>query len=343
MMSGCPGSQPARGTPTRRSRSRVQHDRQAFGTAQRADAARGRKRSLSACANSMRPAPPCRAAENAPHRSGYERHEWYTHVRDAEFRDSRIRRPLTSVHDRCGDQESSESAGNRTARALDHSTPCSSAWPSRCDLGPCARRWFALAADTRRDRAGIRGTDRLTLERGAHRCLPSVQHWWMACARWDRDPATPRRFAAAITTAPQSPDLFFGERFVFPASSPRALRRARPFPKRDTHVRAVASRFSIRQSFRRRPRAPIARDTSRPAPHAAPLLPAASATTRNSSGCASTTASALWPIEPVDPRMAMPFMSATSYQLPVSSFQFPVSSFQFRLPASSHATNLTNT
>src|SRR3989442_14355992 len=44
------------------------------------------------------------------------------------------------------------------------------------------------------------------------------------------------------------------------------------------------------------------------------LLPAASATTRSLSGCASTTASALWPIEPVDPRMASRFMQWSGLQ-----------------------------
>ena len=39
--------------------------------------------------------------------------------------------------------------------------------------------------------------------------------------------------------------------------------------------------------------------------------PAARPTTCRRSACASTTASALWPIDPVEPRIAMPFMRRT--------------------------------
>src|SRR5689334_16166176 len=60
-----------------------------------------------------------------------------------------------------------------------------------------------------------------------------------------------------------------------------------------------------------------------------PLAPAASATTRSLSGCVSTTASALCPIDPVDPRMAMPFIAAGP-QLPAASFRLPGSSASCR-------------
>ena len=57
---------------------------------------------------------------------------------------------------------------------------------------------------------------------------------------------------------------------------------------------------------RRSPRRPAAAGTARPARRAARAFsPAASATTRSRSGCASTTASALRPIDPVEPRIAM--------------------------------------
>ena len=55
--------------------------------------------------------------------------------------------------------------------------------------------------------------------------------------------------------------------------------------------------------------------SARPARRSAPMFsPAASATTRSRSGCASTTASALCPIEPVEPRMAMRFIRVCRYR-----------------------------
>ena len=81
----------------------------------------------------------------------------------------------------------------------------------------------------------------------------------------------------------------------------RASRRRTPASSAGRSIRARLGRH------RRRP----AGDSARPARRAASAFsPAASATTRSRSGCASTTASALCPIEPVDPRMAIALHAA---------------------------------
>ena len=76
----------------------------------------------------------------------------------------------------------------------------------------------------------------------------------------------------------------------------------------DRHALDRSRAASADRSPRRSPSRRCAAGSARSAPRAARRSrPAARPTTCSRSACASTTASALWPIEPVDPRMAMRF------------------------------------
>ena len=162
-------------------------------------------------------------------------------------------------------------------------------------------------------------------------CRP-CRHWWMAlCSLSTGRIATPWRRAAAVTSAPAiTSTSLLASAIVLPASIAASTasrpavpddahmhdvhggmrgHRDQPFGAtghRGAHVRA-ARRTKTVDALARRHRddvGPIARTCSA---SSGALSPAASATTFRRSGCASTTASALRPIDPVEPRMASRF------------------------------------
>ena len=155
------------------------------------------------------------------------------------------------------------------------------------------------------------------------------------CARCR--PAAPRRrarFAAAITTEPAMTRIsLFASAIVLPASIAASTASSAAVPDEANSTTSASGCVATSISpcgpllgRQRRARRPVA---LAPARRAAPRCRRRRARRRAAScGCASTTASALWPIEPVEPRMAMPFMSAV--QLPASSFRLPASSFRSR-------------
>ena len=115
--------------------------------------------------------------------------------------------------------------------------------------------------------------------------------------------------AASTASRPAVPTTRTAPRRRPDASRPRsALRcRARMMRAARRRARAVPPRRSA--SAAAEAIATVAGRCVRSARRSgATFSPAASATTCSRSGCASTTASALWPIEPVEPRIAMRFM-----------------------------------
>ena len=91
-------------------------------------------------------------------------------------------------------------------------------------------------------------------------------------------------------------------------SRPRSGPRRRSAPRGAAPTSAPQLGAASVQRARRRHRDRVRPEARDLLGQRAMFSPAASATTRRRSGCASTTASALWPIEPVDPRMAMRFI-----------------------------------
>ena len=117
-----------------------------------------------------------------------------------------------------------------------------------------------------------------------------------------------RRWRRARRRAPPCRTRRTARRRRRDGSRPRSGRRRRCAAVGATGRPDAPARRAHRRAPRRRHRDRVGRKRATCSANRAMFSPAASATTRSRSGCASTTASALWPIDPVDPRIAIRFM-----------------------------------